>query len=327
MLPILIKIRTFVAKVIKLAPLSHLSPPAKLVFLMMLMLSGFLVVFLGGVLLAWPLFHINLLANVNLYSEAGNAQLIPVLKFLQILQSVGLFILPPLMAGFFFEKNPFRYLRLDNSSHWKTFLLTFLVMFFSIPLINWMISFNEMMQLPSWLQGMERWMKAAEDQAAGLTESFLKADTFCIFLINFLMIAIIPAIGEEFLFRGVLQRIFSEWFRNIHVAIFLSAFLFAAIHMQFYGIIPRMMLGILFGYLFYWSGSLWVPIFAHFINNAAAVIASYLAQRGVISMDYENFGATDNFFLLSGSIIFTGGILYLISRRYISQVNQPTDVH
>ena len=291
----------------------------------MLILSGFLLVFIPGGLLAWPLFHVNLLSNPDLFGDLENPGMIPLLKYLQILQSVGLFIIPPLMAAYFFDKNAFAYLKLDKRSVGKVFLLTFLVMFFSLPLINWLVSLNGMMHLPSWLNGMERWMKAAEDQAAGLTETFLRADTFGVFLINFLMIAIIPAVGEEFLFRGVLQRIFSEWFGNIHVAIFLSAFLFAAIHMQFYGIIPRMMLGILFGYLFYWSGSLWVPVFAHFINNAAAVIASYLIQRGILSSGYENFGETDSIFLIAGSIIFTAGILYLISRRFINKTNQPAD--
>ena len=85
-------------------------------------------------------------------------------------------------------------------------------------------------------------------------------------------------------------------------------------HLQFYGILPRMMLGVLFGYLFYWSGSIWIPVFAHFINNASAVIVAYLANRQVISSGYESFGSTDNIFLLIGSIVFTGVLLILVFR-------------
>lgn len=281
----------------------------------MLILSGFLIIFLGGVLLAGPLFHVNLLKDINILNDLDNPEILPVLKFLQILQSVGLFILPPLLAAWFFGNSISGYLRINKRPSGLLFLMTLLLMFFSLPLINWLVSLNGMMQLPSSLKVVEQWMRSAEDQASEMTVIFLKADTLSIFALNFFMIAIIPAIGEELLFRGVLQRIFAEWFKNIHVAIFFSAFLFGAIHMQFYGIIPRMALGVLFGYLFYWSGSLWVPVFAHFINNASAVIASYLSQRSVISTNYEDFGSTDNLFLISGSIIFTAIILWFISNR------------
>ena len=128
------------------------------------------------------------------------------------------------------------------------------------------------------------------------------------------MIAIIPSVGEELFFRGLLQRLFSEWFRNVHIAIFVTSFLFAAIHMQFYGFLPRMMLGILLGYLFYWTGSIWIPVFAHFLNNGSAVILSFLINRGTISSGYEDFGATENLFLIASSILFTGGLLYLVYR-------------
>jgi membrane protease YdiL (CAAX protease family) len=148
-------------------------------------------------------------------------------------------------------------------------------------------------------------MRITEEEAAKLTETFLKMPTIGSFLFNIFMIALLPAIGEEFMFRGLLQRLLKEWLGNIHLAIFISAFLFSALHMQFYGFFPRMLLGIMFGYLFYWSGSLWVPICAHFINNGSAVIFSYLGQCGFLSGNYEDFGATENVFLIlvSGLII------------------------
>lgn len=283
----------------------------------MLILAAFLFVLVAGMLLAWPLFHVNLLKDMKLMSDINNPGIIGFLKFLQTFQSIGLFILPPLLAGFFFEKNPVRYLGMKTLPGSQVFILTFIFLFVSLPLINWMISVNEMMKLPEFLGGVEQWMKDAEEQAAGLTEAFLKADSFTVFLINLFMIAVIPAIGEELLFRGVLQRILGEWFRNIHLAIFVSAFIFGAIHMQFYGFIPRMMLGVLFGYLFYWSGSIWLPVFGHFVNNASAVVASYLAQTGIISTKYEELGATDNIFLILISTLFSGVILYLIYLRSV----------
>jgi len=113
------------------------------------------------------------------------------------------------------------------------------------------------------------------------------------------------------LFRGLFQRLFHEWLGNIHIAIILSGFIFGAMHLQFYGMLPRMMLGILFGYLFYWSGSLWIPVFAHFLNNGVAVTVSFLERQGFIETSLEDFGTTDNLFLIISSIILTALTLYL----------------
>ena len=171
---------------------------------------------------------------------------------------------------------------------------------------------NEMMKLPVSLSGLEKWMKDTEEEAGRITDAFLEVSTTGGFLVNLMMIAIIPAIGEELFFRGILQRLFSEWFRNVHIAVFFTAFLFGAIHMQFYGLLPRVILGVMFGYFYVWTGSLWVPILAHFLNNGAAVIVSFLAGKGVIKTNYEDFGATDNVFLITGSILFTVFLLYLV---------------
>ena len=90
-----------------------------------------------------------------------------------------------------------------------------------------------------------------------------------------LVIAVVPAVGEELLFRGYLQKKLSNLLINTDIAILITAFLFSVIHLDFHAIIPRFVLGILLGYLFYWSGSIWLPILAHFVNNAQAVIFSY----------------------------------------------------
>jgi hypothetical protein len=187
-------------------------------------------------------------------------------------------------------------------------------MFASLPFINWMVSMNETMKLPGFLHGIEEWMKITEQEAAKLTEAFMDMPALGGFMFNMVMIGLLPSIGEEFLFRGVLQRLLREWLGSIHLAVFISAFLFSAMHMQFYGFFPRMMLGIMFGYLFYWSGSLWVPVFAHFINNGSAVIFSYLGQHGVLSGDYEDFGATENISLILLSGLAVPVLLFLIYR-------------
>jgi hypothetical protein len=294
--------------------LGHLSPPAKLIFVFLFVIVCFFILSMAGILLAIPLFNVNLLKDFSVYADFQNPDSVDVLKYLQIIQSVSLFILPALMAGFLFGGRFSKYLGMDNLSTGRIFFATILIMFVSLPMISWVTSLNEMMKFPAFLEGIETWMKETEEQAAKLTESFLNVHSTGGLMVNLIMIAVIPAIGEELFFRGLLQRLFSEWFRNTHIAILLAAFLFAAIHLQFYGFLPRMILGALFGYLFYWTGSIWIPIFAHLLNNGSAVIISYLVNRGQVSSGYEDFGATENVFLITGSILFTAGLLFLVYR-------------
>jgi len=294
--------------------LGHLSASAKLIYVFLLVIACFVILSMTGILLAIPLFHVNLLKDISVYMDYQNPDSVPVLKYLQILQSISLFILPALLAGFLFGGSTGNYLGLNKISTLRIFFATILIMFVSLPMISWATSLNEMIKLPDFMNGIEDWMKETEEQAAGLTEAFLNVSTTGGLLVNLLMIAVIPAIGEELFFRGLLQRLFSEWVRNVHIAILITAFLFAAIHLQFYGFLPRMLLGVLFGYLFYWTGSIWIPIFAHFLNNGSAVIISFLANRGTVSSGYEDFGSTEDLFLIAGSILFTAGLLYLVYR-------------
>jgi uncharacterized protein len=294
--------------------LAHLSPFMKILFVLMLMLSGLLIAVLGGLLLTMLQYHTDLTGAALLLSDTGNGSTVALLKELQILQSFFLFILPALLAGYLFENDPGGYFGMRRNPGGKILLLVVLFLFFSLPFLNWMVSLNESMQLPASLSGLEDWMQETENQAGQITKSFLDVHSAGGFALNLLMIAVIPALGEELLFRGLFQRLFGEWFRNIHVAILLSAIIFGVVHLQFYGLLPRVILGVCFGYLYYWSGTIWVPVFAHFLNNGAAVVVSFLSNIGAVRADYETFGSTDNAFLITGSVVFTGMVLFGIYR-------------
>jgi membrane protease YdiL (CAAX protease family) len=294
--------------------LAVLTPFSRLLFSVILVLSCFLAFFIAGILLAIPLFGINLFSTLSVLNDFGDPANVALLKFLQIVQSLGLFIVPPLLAGFLFAGNTWRYLGLNRLTRPVNFLLVLVMMFAALPFINWLVALNLRMDLPAFLGGLEAWMKSAETEAQELTEAFLNAGTTGGFLLNLFMLALLPAVGEELLFRGLIQRLLGEWLRNIHLAIWISALIFGVMHMQFFGLLPRVLLGALFGYLFYRTGSLWIPIWAHFINNAAAVVAAWLGQRGTIGSNYEEFGATDNPFLIALSFAAIVAILYLVSR-------------
>jgi len=299
----------------KQALLGNLTPAGRLAFALAMTFSCFIIVFFAALLLAMPVWHMNPAGILEILGQTDNPKAMALLKYFQITQSFGLFIIPPVLIGYFFERNSWSYLHAGHPGAGILYIIVFILMFVSLPFINWLVDINEMMKLPAFLKGMEDWMKNAEDQAGNLTETFLSGKSFGNFLLNIFMIGILPAVGEEFMFRGLLQKLFKDWLKNIHIAIFLTGFLFGVMHMQFYGLLPRMILGVIFGYLFYWSGSIWVPVFAHFINNSGAIIISYLANLNLISQNYHDFGSTHNVFLILLSLLTTFSCLVMVSRR------------
>ena len=128
-------------------------------------------------------------------------------------------------------------------------------------------------------------------------------------------VAIVPAIGEELLFRGLIQKYFRQIFGNPHAAIWVTAILFSAFHLQFYGFLPRMLLGAFFGYLFYFSRNLGYAIIAHFINNGFTVTLLYLYQAGIISYDIESDESVPLISIAIFSMI--GIILFVLFKKQI----------
>jgi membrane protease YdiL (CAAX protease family) len=149
------------------------------------------------------------------------------------------------------------------------------------------IEWNQNIHFPEFLKSFEEWARAKEDQLAELTKMITNFQSPLEFTIALVVVAIFAGICEEFLFRGIIQTELFRGTKNIHVAIWVSAFLFSAIHAQFFGFVPRMLLGGLFGYLYYWSGNLIVPMFAHFVNNGFALTAMYLYQQKVVTTNLD----------------------------------------
>jgi hypothetical protein len=151
-------------------------------------------------------------------------------------------------------------------------------------------------------------MRDSEDQAEKLTEALLQMKTIWDLIKDVLLIGLLTAIVEEFMFRGVLQTIFVRWTKNTHVAIWITAILFSAFHMDFFGFLPRMALGVLFGYFVAWSGSIWPAVWAHFLNNATAVVVTYLFNHKQIKINPDD----QHLFSYSGYIISLAIVLFLL---------------
>lgn len=262
---------------------------AKLLVSIFIILIGLAIFSVLGLLIAVPVFNIDI-SNIAGFMNAENPENIAFMKYFQSITSIGIFVFPPFLIAYVLSKEPLNFLQFNNKSTIQIYIITATLTIFSIPLINFLAEWNAKMSLPESLSQLEFFMKESEANAEKITNLFLQADNIYALSVNIFVIALIPAIGEELMFRGVFQKLFIGWTRNKHLGVWLAAILFSAIHVQFYGFIPRLFLGVLFGYVLLWSGNIYLPILAHFINNSFAVIAYYLMHQSLIDSTPDNLG-------------------------------------
>jgi membrane protease YdiL (CAAX protease family) len=210
------------------------------------------------------------------------------LWILQVVSTTIPIMVAAVLFAYFIVKDPAAYLKNNFKFTWVLPIIIFFVMLISSPLIECLSTINQKMQLPSFLAGVQQWMRKTEEQAAKVTAILLQMKTIPSFIFKFLLVGLFTAVVEEFMFRGCIQTIFTKWTKNAHAAVWITAALFSAFHMEFFGFLPRMMLGVLFGYFVLWSGSIWTAVWAHFINNGTAVIVSYLFQNKTIKINPDD---------------------------------------
>ncbi|GHM99502.1 hypothetical protein WSM22_09920 [Cytophagales bacterium WSM2-2] len=222
---------------------------------------------------------------------------------------IGLALLPALLSYIIDRKGLIAFF--TESKNYGLMLVVIFVMTISFMVtdsvfINW----NANLHFPEFMGGFESWARDYEERAEDLTKYLTAFTSRGEFALAFVVIAILPAIGEELVFRGMLQTHLLRATKNPHVAIWVSAILFSAFHLQFFGFVPRMLLGALFGYLYYWSGSLLMPAFAHFVNNGFSVVMLYLHQKNVVTMDVESTDVVAPWPVIVLSTLITAGLLY-----------------
>jgi membrane protease YdiL (CAAX protease family) len=212
-----------------------------------------------------------------------------VARGLSIIQFIGLFLIPTFLFARFCDSKPGQYLGLRSATP-LYFILGTVVLIVALPFVNWSGIINNALIPESTAIG--KWMKASEEATNKQIEFLLKRRTVQDLLANLVFVALFAGIGEELFFRGVLQRLFIKLFKNAWAGILVAAFIFSAIHFQFYGFIPRFILGILLGLIYWYSGSIWPAIVAHFAYDAFAVIMIYfnpaMADNETVSISLGN---------------------------------------
>lgn len=201
-----------------------------------------------------------------------NQGIITYIRGLQVFQFLGLFLIPSVLCAWLFSNNTKKYLGFQQPHGESYWIIGMLVIILSIPFVQWLGEINRNIHFPG---GIEEWMKDKENSANKTVMALLSRRTWQDLLLNVFLIAGLAAVGEELLFRGVAQRLFIKLFKRVWPGIIISAFLFSAMHLQFYGFFPRFVLGILLGLIYWYSGSIWTAILAHFVYDALLITVAY----------------------------------------------------
>jgi membrane protease YdiL (CAAX protease family) len=279
----------------------------------------------------WGLFTVLayfILCFIMMLAENGSTSQLPnsvkdinLLKAMQVVLTTILFILPATIFCRFMRNERSAFLNMNATPHFYYILTAAAAILFALPAVSGLESWNQLIHLPADMSSVENWMRLKETEAEKITLLFFADKSIGGLIINLLVMAFMAALSEEIFFRGLLQQMLIKNKINVHVAIIITAILFSAFHLQFFGFIPRMFLGIVLGYLYYITQNLWVSIIAHFCNNAFAVVAMYFYNQDVTSGE----GATNaeqpiGFAFVLLSIAMVVGQLIML-RRFASKIN------
>jgi len=252
--------------------------------------------------------------NVDL-NRLSDPRVVLGLKIIQIFSALGGFIVPAIICTVLISRRPINYMGLNKTGNIGVMLLGGVLMLLAFPLINYLGELNSRLQLPPSMKSIQDLIQAGEDEANKISNAFILHQSFKGLLLNLFMMAFVAAVAEELFFRATLQKMLIKGTGNIHIGIWLTAIIFSAVHAEFFGFVPRMLMGAYLGYLFVWSGSIWVSIFAHFLNNGTVVFISFLEERNLVSKKIEDFGNNSSQFgYVMASTVIVAILVYVIYR-------------
>jgi hypothetical protein len=231
------------------------------------------------------------------------------LRIIQVLNQVVGFMMPAVVYAILVKEKPFNFLGFNKMPAWS--LLGIVAMFTIIPFLGTVTDWNDSIVFPESMRAIEEQMRATQQKSEEIIEMFISQGSL---FSSLLIIAALAAVSEELLFRSVIQRWLMKLFKNVHVAIIVTAIVFSAFHMDFFGFFPRLFLGVMLGYMFWMTGSIFPSMLMHFVNNATIVMLHYLNTRGFIDIDVDHFCSTDNVLVIILSLIMTVAIFIICNR-------------
>lgn len=243
-----------------------------------------------GFLLASVIYGVSL-PELTSFQGSLEPKVLNAIKFLQIVGALGAFVFSSLLLSWFYTGSWTGFFPFGRGVSPLSLLLIALIMIVSLPFVNFLTDINGNFILP--FEGVERYLRGVEEQTEALMMTLLRADTVGALLVNLFMIAIIPAVGEELVFRGLIQKHLTDWFKNGHMAILITAVIFSLAHFQIYSFLPRFFLGIILGYALFYGKSLWYPMLAHLVNNSLGVIYYFFYLKEKTGETIEQIGTMD----------------------------------
>lgn len=241
------------------------------------------------------------------------------LRICTVIQDLLVFIIPAIAVAMLSTRFPASLLAVDKLPDFRMTVLAILALLLSLPAMNLIIEWNQNISLPESLKSIEEQMRNMEQSAEASIKLLLGGSNIAGLIVNILIVGVLAGFSEELFFRGALQRLLTSGSIMPHLMIWVTAFIFSAFHLQFFGFVPRMLLGAFFGYLLWWSGSLWLPILLHSLNNSIVVIAEWVNENQVDATDINKIGVsegtTPDIILVALSVLLTAAAIFLISRR------------
>lgn len=226
-----------------------------------------------------------------------------IMRMSLFIQTISIFLIPALLFAYLTQDNIKTYLKTEEKTSLRFIVLSILLIIVVQPIIYTLSYYNHQLTLPESMASLEQWIIDSEATAEKMYNMLFSDKSMVGLLMNLFVIAIVAGLAEEFFFRGCLQQIINKIISNKHVMIWVTAFIFSFIHFQFYGFIPRLLLGGILGYLFFWSENIWIPVIAHTANNSFNIIMSYLYYGTPVYNQLENFEITNYIWYITISFI------------------------
>ncbi len=280
-----------------------------------------------GILLLFGLFLVGLFATSLIaaaYTDASAPSRAAVMATSAI-QGVLAFCLPAILAVKLAGFHPGSFLKLDGELTARAIFGILVLYIVALPALNWIVDWNAHIHLPESMAGLEQTLRTWEEANGKAGELLLSSTSFGGMLMGVLVVGILTGFCEEIFFRGALQRLLGVCGMRPFLAISLTALVFSILHFQFFGFVPRLLLGAFFGFLLFRSQSLWTAACAHAVNNSMVVVSSWLVNTGMISSTPDSVGLPDSGFpwLAAGSAIATVLLLYFFSSMFLDPISKP----
>jgi membrane protease YdiL (CAAX protease family) len=223
------------------------------------------------------IFGEDISAMLQIPDQGAGQREINILRFVQVSQQAGLFLVPAVLLAILLKKKGESFVMMNRAPEISSIVLVSALVVLIIPVTAWTGLVNSKLDFPDWLPGIETLIREKEEKATAITGFLIGSKDSGGLFTNIFVLAVLPAFAEELLFRGIFQQLFIKLFRSSHAGIWITAIVFSAVHFQFFGFLPRLLLGLVFGYIFFWTGNLWPAVIMHFLNNSIPVVLTFFS--------------------------------------------------